>query len=73
MPDMVAALSVKIITFVLVRATIRVVRHTSISALVEEGHKMADAEKVKVSLLAQVYATPIESINFGFRLSEPSV
>jgi len=53
-PSMVAALSVKMVTFALIGVTIRVIRQANISALVEEGHKMADAEKVKASLLAQI-------------------
>src|SRR6266498_2183767 len=72
-PAMVAALSVKIVIFTLTGATIRAAKHANISALIEEGHKTADTEKVKFSLLAQIQATPIESIKVESRLSELSV
>jgi len=49
MPAIVAALSVHKVTFAEPGTTMRAVRQANISALVEEGYKIADAEKVNSS------------------------
>ncbi len=58
---MVAALSVYKVTLALKGTTNRAVRQANISALVDDGHKTAEAENSKTSLLTTIYPKPIKA------------